>query len=348
MIPKNKLDEIKDFLINSQNPLFFFDEDPDGLCSYILLKKLTERGKGVIIKGKPILESMYLRKVKEYSPDFIFVLDKPMIEQDFLDGVSVPLIWLDHHPLQENKGARYYNPLQYQKDDIRPTSFWAYEITKTSLMFAVIGCVSDYYIPPYTKEFSDLYPDVLPKKLSKPDEILYTSRLGELIKIIAFSLKGNTSDVAKLINILFKIEDPYEILDGTTPRGKFVLRHAQKILKEYNSIKESAVETFKEQKENVLVYVYSNKKNSLTKELSSELRYIFGDKIVILGRQKDDEIKLSIRSSTIPVNILVKKALEGVSGYGGGHPYACGANVQSSDFKKFVEQFKTALKTQNL
>lgn len=343
MIPKDKLEEIKEFLLNSQNPLFFFDEDPDGLCSYILLKKLIDRGKGIIVKGRPKLESIYLRKVKEYSPDFIFVLDKPLIDQEFLDGVSVPVIWLDHHPLQENKGVRYYNPLQYSKDDIRPTSFWAYEITKSSLMFAVAGCVADYFIPPYIGEFSKLYPDILPEKLKTPGEILYNSRLGELISILAFCLKGKTSDVAKLINILFKIEDPYEILSGTTPRGKFVLKHSQVILKEYNEIKQKVIESFKKQEGNVLVYVYPSKKNSLTKELSSDLGYMFKDKIVILGRQKDDEIKISIRSTKIKIDGIVKKALEGVSGYGGGHPYACGANVSSSDFKKFVEQFKAAL-----
>ena len=149
--------------------------------------------------------------------------------------------------------------------------------------------------------------------------------------------------MAKLINILFKIEDPYEILNSTTPRGNFVLKHAQKILKEYDFIKQKAVESYNKQKGDVLVYVYPSKKISLTKELSSELRYLFGDKIIILGRQKDDEIKLSIRSSKIKIDNVVKKALDGVSGYGGGHPYACGANVSSSDFKKFVEQFKAAL-----
>lgn len=343
MIPPQKLQEIKTALLKSQNPLFFFDDDPDGLCSYILLKKLIGRGRGVIIKGSPKLDIRYLRKVREYSPDYIFVLDKPLIDQEFIDQVSSPIIWLDHHPLQQNTGVKYYNPLQYSKDDNRPTSFWAYQISKTSLMYGTIGPIADYYLPPYIDEFSKTYPGLIPKNPKNQGELLYNSRLGDLIRIIMFSLKGTNTDVTKLINVLFRIDNPYEILDLTTPHGAFVYKHAQKILKEYNKIKQDAITSFKEQKSELLVYVYPTKKNSFTSELSTELHYLFKDKVIILGRQKDDEIKMSIRSSKIRIDQVVKKALEGVHGYGGGHPYACGANISTSDFHKFVKQFKSAL-----
>lgn len=343
MIPKQKLYEIKTALLKSQNPLFFFDDDLDGLCSYILFKKLIDRGKGVLIKGSPYLDVTYLRKVSEYSPDYVFVLDKPIIEQEFIDHVSVPIIWLDHHPPQQRQGVRYYNPLNYNKNDNRPTSFWAYQIAKTSLMYGTIGPIADYYIPSYIKEFSRTYPGFLLENPTNPGQILYQSRLGELIKIMMFSLKGTSTQIAKLINVLFKIENPYEILDATTPRGNFVLKHSHKILKQYNELKDDATSSFRQQKSKVLVYVYPNKKNSFTSELSTELQYFFKDKIIVLGRQTDDEIKLSIRSPKTKIDNAVKKALEGVQGYGGGHPHACGANVLTSDFHKFVQQFKNAI-----
>ena len=33
-------------------------------------------------------------------------------------------------------------------------------------------------------------------------------------------------------------------------------------------------------------------------------------------------------------------ALEQVDGFGGGHPYACGASIKKEDFKRFIEIFK--------
>ena len=46
MLTTKQISEIKEHLNNAQNPLFFFDNDPDGLCSFILLQRYIKRGKG--------------------------------------------------------------------------------------------------------------------------------------------------------------------------------------------------------------------------------------------------------------------------------------------------------------
>ena len=40
--------EIRDLVQSSENPLFFFDDDEDGLCSFLLLWKHIKKGKGII------------------------------------------------------------------------------------------------------------------------------------------------------------------------------------------------------------------------------------------------------------------------------------------------------------
>ena len=59
-------------------------------------------------------------------------------------------------------------------------------------------------------------------------------------------------------------------------------------------------------------------------------------------REKQDEIKMSLRY-TKPILPALKKSLKDVEGYGGGHEYACGANVKTKDFKRFVENMRKEL-----
>ena len=39
MLTDAQIQEIRGFLEKAENPLFLFDDDPDGLTSYLLLKK---------------------------------------------------------------------------------------------------------------------------------------------------------------------------------------------------------------------------------------------------------------------------------------------------------------------
>jgi len=87
MLTKKQVKEIRGHLERAQNPLFFFDNDPDGLCSYLLLRRFIGRGKAVPVKLNP-LSVEYFRRVREFSPDYIFVLDVPEITSEFLDEVE--------------------------------------------------------------------------------------------------------------------------------------------------------------------------------------------------------------------------------------------------------------------
>src|SRR3989344_4848685 len=176
MIPKSKLLEIKKFLEKSENPLFFFDDDADGLCSYLLLRKHIDKGKGVIVKTIPNLGINFLSKVEYYKPDIIFILDKPLVDQEFIDRVNVPILWIDHHGPYEKKGIKYYNPRLKNKKDGRPTSYWCYKIVRENMWISMVGCIGDYFLPEFTKEFSKRYPKLV-NKLNL-DKIKFDSELG--------------------------------------------------------------------------------------------------------------------------------------------------------------------------
>ena len=91
---------------------------------------------------------------------------------------------------------------------------------------------------------------------------------------------------------------------------------------------------------NDLMFKYPDNKMSFTGELSNELLYKYPDKIIIIAREKNGEMRMSLRSSGVTISDKLEKALIGVSGYGGGHEYACGACVEKADFEQFVENLR--------
>ncbi len=341
MIIQKDLSAIKEQLKKSENPLFFFDDDCDGLCSFLLFRKFLGRGKGVIVKGAPMLNKEYVRKVKEYSPDRVFILDKPIVDQDFIDNVNVPIIWIDHHPPVKRRGIRYYNPRLENIKDNTPVTYWCYKVVKQNLWIALVGSISDWYIPKSVKKFAKEHKDLLPTYKTQ-EEILFETEFGRLARIFSFLLKGKTSDVNKNISVLLKIESPYEILKQTTARGKFLFKQAEKVDKIYNELLEkvSKIKT----KEKLLVFIYPSGKISLTSDLSNELLYKFPDKVVLVGRQTGDAIKLSLRSKNVILPPIIEEALKNVRGYGGGHDYACGGSIVKGDFFKFVNSLKERIK----
>jgi single-stranded DNA-specific DHH superfamily exonuclease len=337
MLTQKQYQQIKDELDNCQNPLFFFDDDPDGLCAFLLLYRYKKEGHGFVVKTHPKLDIRSAPKIEQYNADKVFVLDVACLEQDFIDNCKVPLIWIDHHGPYERDNVKYFNPRLAKKDINIPTTYMCYKIAKKDLWIAMLGCIADYYMPDFVDEFKKRYVDLMNNEKSVED-IYFKTKLGNLIKIFSFSLKGKTSDVMKNMKILTRIESPYEILNQETARGKFIFQRYEKIKKLYDSLLENAVKEVSREK--LLVFTYADDKTSFTSDLSNQLLYKFPDKIIIVGRKKDDNIRMSIRSKDILIPPILEKSLVGLEGYGGGHEFACGANVNEKDFTEFIERIK--------
>lgn len=338
--------EIRKSLDECKCPLFFYDDDPDGTCAFLLLYRYKREGKGIPVKSAPRVDDRFLPKVREYEPDLIFILDMPMVEQDFLDQVNVPVIWIDHHgPFKRDK-VRYYNPRNNDPHDVTSTTINAYYAVqqKEDLWIAMMGGVGDWQIPPFTKEFCEMYPDLLDKDVKRPEDALFGSKIGRLVKILSFVIKGKTGDVSKCTKIMTRVKSPYEILKEETPAGRYIMKRAGDIEKKYDELFKKACK--EQSKDSLLIFRYTDDKMSFTKEMSNELLYTFPNKIIIMGREKSGEMKISLRSRDYLLPPLVQKALHGLTGYGGGHEHACGTNVKTEDFDKFIEQFRAAMKEQ--
>ena len=326
-------------LDDCKRPMFFFDDDQDGLCSFLQLYKYKKKGRGFIVKTTPKITVDFLKHVKEYNPDKVFILDIAMIDQEFLDEARVPVVWIDHHGPFERRNVNYFNP-RTSKNDNHPTSYLCYQIARQEIWLAAVGCVADWFLPPFLDDFKKQFPDIIETDYKMPGDIIYNTKLGELIKIFSFVLKGKSSDVTKNINILTRIKTPYEILNQQTSQGKYILKKFRQVEKIYQPLIKEVLGNINETKDKFVHFIYQDDKTSFTSDLSNEAIYRNHDKIILIGREKNGEMKCSIRSTGLILPPLVEKALEGLDGYGGGHERACGLNIKKEHFDEFVERFR--------
>ncbi|MEK6891001.1 MAG: DHH family phosphoesterase [Nanoarchaeota archaeon] len=346
MLTEKQVEEIRDHLNKSQNPVFFFDNDCDGLMSFLLLRRYIDRGKGVAIKSFPELDESYVRKVDELNADYIFILDKPKVSKEFIESVkkrNIPLVWIDHHDVEisidDYEGyVNYYNPILVNKTS-EPTSFIAYNISerKEDLWLALIGCVADNFLPDFYKDFEKKYPELVRKNVGSPFELLYESEIGKLIMTFSFALKDRTSNVVSMINFMFKVKSPLELIKEDEQNFKIIKRY-QQIKSIYDKLLEKAKRVSRMSRR-VVFFQYGGEL-SLSADLANELSYRFPGKIIIVAYIKGTIANVSIRGS-MDVRKLTLEAVNNIPGAtGGGHKYATGAKISVSDLPKFRDVFE--------
>jgi len=333
--------EIREALDNSERPFFIFDDDADGLCSFLQFYKHAQKGKGIVVKSTPRVDERHIKSVKDYSPDAIFILDLAMVDEEFIRSVTAPIYWIDHHELQEPKGVKYYNPKQNIEGDNTCISKLSYDIFGEHLWIAGTGTIGDWQLPDdLKKELIETYPDYLAESIVKPDDALFDSTFGELAKIMNFALKGDMKNVKQNIKILSRIDKPQELLEETTEQGKKIRKMIKRFYDEYDGLLARAEKCFSED-DKLLLFTYDENKVSVSGELSNELLHKYPSKIIIVARHHNGEMKTSFRSGKdISVHDILSRAVEGIQGRVGGHAQACGGVITDTDWDQFIENIR--------
>jgi single-stranded DNA-specific DHH superfamily exonuclease len=323
-------------------PIFFFDNDADGLASFLLLYRYKKDGRGIPVKGQVNLDDLYARKAKLYQPDKIFILDLANVSQDFIDKVKVPIVWVDHHNAPKPKGLKIFNPILRDEKYIAPTCYLCYQAVKQDLWIAMTGFVGDWFLEPLDKEFRAKYPDLISKEIKSAPDALYNTPIGTLVHTFLFILKGNINQSLKLIKILTRLDDPYELLEAQTSRAKLIKKHYLKYQLEYEKLLKSGLDAKNDN--DIYIYIYDENNTAFSIEISNELLYRLDNKVIIVGRKTCGKIKCSLRSQgSIVINKPLEIAISGLNGTGGGHPNACGLNISEDDFEVFLEKFRAEL-----
>ncbi len=165
MLTPDEVVKTKQALDECKKPLFIFHDDPDGLASFLLFYRYKQEGKGIPVKAHPHITKEWLRRVQEYAPDTVFILDIAMVDQEFIDGCEAPMYWIDHHTLQQPERCFYFNSRHKDNANIcTPVMCWQVvgKDRPQDLWLATVGAIGDWYYPEYTEEFKQQYPDLLP------------------------------------------------------------------------------------------------------------------------------------------------------------------------------------------
>ena len=340
MLTKKQIKEIREALDKSQNPLFYFHDDQDGLCSYILLRRYLGRGRGVPVKKIPMEEEL-LRRVREFNPDMIFILDIADVSKEFFNGVNklnLPVVWIDHHDMDIKipKFVKYYNPFLSKVRKYEPVSLFCQQIAdnKQDMWISLVGCISDKMIPSFYKDFLKQYPE-LGIKAKDAFDIYFKSELGKICKILGAGLKDRTTNVMKMIRFLIDVKNPYDVLneskDNATMHEKF-----NEINSKFNMLMEKAKANYDGGK--LLFFKYSSE-TGISASLSNYFSYILKNKIIAIAHIKGEEARLSIRGEKVKEKVL--KVLEKIEdSHGGGHENAVGFRINLKDLDLFEKELK--------
>jgi len=339
MLSEKQIKEIREHLEKAQSPLFFFDNDNDGLTSFLLLQRYIGRGKGVVIRSFPDLNVSYYRKVVELKPDYIFILDKPLVSKEFIEKAkkdNLNVVWIDHHQVEKmsEENLYYYNTYHNDKSN-EPVSYLSYKITgkKEDIWLSMIGCISDCYLPDFYSEFEKKYPDLGLKNPKSAFDLLYKSEIGRIARILDFSLKDSITNVVNMTKFMISSKSPLDILEESS-KTKQILSRYNEVNGKYQQLMEKARALAGKN----LIYFQYGGSLSLSANLSNQLIYEFPDKIVVVVFISGDVANISIRGKG-NIRKLTLEAIEEIPGAtGGGHENATGAKINVSYLPNFKEK----------
>ena len=341
MLTEKEVAKIKSLLENSVNPLFYFDNDQDGLSSYLLLRRFVGKGNGVPVKTSP-LDMSYFRRINEFEPDIIFILDQPTVSEEFFSEVEkegLRVVWIDHHEIDLElipSWVEYYNPMYNETKENNPTTFLAYQISgkKEDIWLAVVGCIADRYVPKYYSEFLKKYPD-LGIESDDAFEIFYNSSIGKIARMFSSGLKDRTTNVNHMIKFLISCKTPYEVLEEKKENRNLHSRFNM-IDSKFKKLIEKAKEV--EIDKGVLFFKYSGE-TSMSADLANKLSYLFPGKDVIVAFIRGARVNLSVRGKGVRERVA-SAISEFPLATSGGHEDAVGAQLNLEEVGKFVENFK--------
>ena len=353
-IPLEQLALFRERVLAAKRVIIFYDDDGDGLSSYLLCYRARGGDNGSTIgvrvhASASVPTDFALRKIEENGGDLVVILDKPYVEQSLLESCPLPILWLDHHEPQTKavasaKDTLYLNPRIESDADNRCTTYWVWHALgkPEDLWIAAIGSISDWQMTDIADAFRAKHPELLGDAQEAP-QALFDQPFGTLAALMQFNLKGESGEVRAAIKVLGRIESLEELTGRVTSRSKLLWKRYEAMHREYDKLLSAAKRSVTD--DPVLFHVFRDVEISFTGELSNRLLHDHPDKIIFLARDESGDVKLSVRSVHVPVAPAVKQALatSGARGNAGGHANACGGKITSEDFPKFYEEFRRAM-----
>ena len=203
------------------------------------------------------------------------------------------------------------------------------------MWIALVGCISDRYIPKFYSKFEKEYPELLTRG-RRIFDLFYKSQIGRIARIFSAGLKDTTTNVVNMLRFLMKAKSPYDVLEETgANRG---MHHRfQEIDAKYQKFLLKALSLGK--KADGLLFFQYGGDLSISSELANEVNYMFPEKLVVVVYTKDGRANISMRGNKArEIFFEATKGLEDATG--GGHEFAVGGRIKTSDIERFHENLE--------
>ncbi len=384
MTLQNAIDTARDLIANSKNPIMFFDTDTDGATSFIQLKrKYSQLKEGYPISKEEDQQKDAMTKIYD-EHDLIIFFDTPYVIEEFFQEINGrQVVWADHHiPINkhilENSDNKIHsvNPMDYDENDERCSSFLAYQITQLpeNLVWVAMGSVADFYLLDVLIDFynhdqstfntlikitdqkrEELFEFIKTYKFNDESQretrtywIQYLTYECGLIQYktffdILFKFKKYEKcqkvlkDIAKMTLLDFKVE----LLNGKIG----IYEKYQEIMSEYKSVK-SKIESAKDEE---LIFIdHEDKKISFNRQLSEEAAFRKKNYKAIVCTYTKPIMSIyscSLRGKNFDINKMLNECIDGLEGKGGGHKLASGCIISKADFPIFKKRIQEYVQT---
>lgn len=340
MLTNKQIIDIKEHLGKAQNPVFLYDNDADGLCSFLILRRWLGRGEGIAIRSYPDLDESYVKKIVEARADYVFVLDKPVISDAFIKGIheiGLPFVWIDHHSMPLPKmyeNMHIFNPMlnKGKQKSGEPVTYLCYEITKRKedLWLAVIGCVSDHYLPKFAQDFGKQSPELW-GQVKEPFDAYFRTEIGKIAQAFNFGVKDRALNIESMQEFLVGCRGPSEVLEENDKNVGF-REHVLNLKKKFDHLVSEAEHCVTG---NILFFSYGGEV-SMSSEVSNALSYYHKGKYIAVVFRKGGVANISLRGNN--VKAILEKILPQINnGLGGGHENAVGSRIPITEVDKFKE-----------
>lgn len=345
MLSQERLDTLKGLLQSAQMPVFLFDNDADGLCSFLIARRALGVGEGIPVRTYPSIDPASVDRAVGYGADVLVVLDKPFLSEVFIEKVRVsglPLIVIDHHGVPQPDftvlGERcfVFNPALEKKGSDEPVSSLLYQALGRAddLWLAGAGCIADHYLPDFWEKLVASYPEYA-HPVRHPFEGYYETDLGNIAQAFNFGLKDSLSAVKKLLTHLLRCTGPGDVLGAAAPPS-FITK-----VTTLRTALEQHVQEAGTPENALLVYQYGGA-TSMSADIANMLSYRYPSAVIAVIYLKGNTANISLRGKK--VKAFFERLLPAFpSASGGGHAEAVGARFLAEDIPQFLEQLRGEL-----
>ena len=233
----------------------------------------------------------------------------PNLEIIIVDDNSTDNTWEVINPyVTNNDNVFYYNSYDKKLDFGEPVSYLSYKATrnKKDIWIAMIGCISDYFIPDFYDEFVEKYPELAKKNPESPFDLLYDSEIGRIARILDFSLKDTTTNVVNMMRFMMKVKEPIDILEENSKTKQILKRYG-----EINTHYQKLISRAREEVKGKLIYFQYGGDLSLSYNLANQLKYESPDKFIVVVYVNNEIANISIRGEN--AGNFTLKAIEDIA-----------------------------------